>query len=209
MSLSNTQGAGAGGSTPSSGPADGRILDAAYQQVMLVGFRRTTLTDVAERAGLSRMTVYRRYPDVTSVLQALMIREFSWIVEQARPEADVALSERQRIVAEAVTGLELISTNELFLRLLDVDPEMLLPYITVRPGRFQDAAAVVLEEHLRTGMADGSVRRDDPARVARSMLLAMRGFAFAARADWTRAQWRLALGDLERMLDGLLAPVQR
>lgn len=176
---------------------------------MLVGFRRTTLTDVAERAGLSRMTVYRRYPDVTSVLQALMIREFSWIVRQARPDADVALSERERIVAEAVRGLELISTNELFLRLLDVDPEMLLPYITVRPGRFQDAAAVVLEEHLTAAMADGSVRRDDPARVARSMLLAMRGFAFAARADWTREQWRLSLVDLRRMLDGLLRPEER
>ncbi len=207
MSLPNTEGAG-GGAT-SSGQTDRRILDAAYQQVMLVGFRRTTLTDVAERAGLSRMTVYRRYPDVTSVLQALMIREFSWIVRQARPDADVALSERERIVAEAVRGLELISTNELFLRLLDVDPEMLLPYITVRPGRFQDAAAVVLEEHLTAAMADGSVRRDDPARVARSMLLAMRGFAFAARADWTREQWRLSLVDLRRMLDGLLRPEER
>jgi AcrR family transcriptional regulator len=209
VSLSNSEPTSTAGRGAISGQTDRRILDAAYRQVMLVGFRRTTLTDVAERAGLSRMSLYRRYPDVTSVLQALMIREFSWIVEQARPRADDALSERQRIVAEAVSGLELISTNELFLRLLDVDPELLLPYITVRPGRFQDAAAVLLEEHLAAGMAEGSVRRDDPARIARSMLLAMRGFAFAARADWTAQQWRSALGDLARMLDGLLREAEQ
>ena len=63
-----------------------RILDAAYSQVMAVGFSRTTLTDVAERAGLSRMTVYRRFPDVTSVLQGLMWREFSWIVQLSGEE---------------------------------------------------------------------------------------------------------------------------
>lgn len=194
---------GTGGAT---GRTDAQILEAAYEQVMAVGFRRTTLTDVAERAGLSRMTVYRRFPDVTSVLQALMMREFAWIVEQSRADAADGSTERERIVQTAVRGLELLSTHELFLRLLDVDPEMLLPYITVRAGRFQDAAAAAFAERLAEGMEEGSVRRDHPDRIARSMLLAMRGFAFAARADWTRSQRRLALDDLALLLHGLLRP---
>ena len=52
------------------------ILDATRASVLDFGIRRTTLTDVARRAGVSRMTVYRRYPDVDAVLRDLMTREF-------------------------------------------------------------------------------------------------------------------------------------
>ena len=185
---------------------ESRILDAAYTQVMNVGFRRTTLTDVAERAGLSRMTVYRRFPDVASVLQALMWREFAAVLDRARAELADAPQPVERIVGIAVRGLELLSTHELFLRLLDVDPELLLPYMTQRPGRFQDAVARELTGQLKEAIAAGAVRADDPQRLARSMLLAMRGYAFAAADGTSRKQRRLALADLERMLDGLLRP---
>jgi AcrR family transcriptional regulator len=158
-----------------------KILDAAYAQVMAVGFRRTTLTDVAERAGLSRMTVYRRFPDVTSVLQGLMWREFAWLLQRSREETAAVDGDRARIVAGAVRGLELLMTHDLFTRLLDVDPELLLPYMTQRPGRFQDAVAEQLTADIAAAIAAGAVRDDDADRLAHSMLLAMRGFAFAAR----------------------------
>ncbi len=183
---------------------EARILDAAYAQVMLVGFRRTTLTDVAERAGLSRMTVYNRYPDVASVRQALMGREFSWIIEQSIAETKAIADAREQIVNLAIRGLDLLCTHELFQRLLDVDPELLLPYITQRPGHFQDAAAAVLATRLKHAIAQGTVRPDDPNRLARSILLAMRGYAYSARDGTTRAQRRLMLQDLAGMLDGLI-----
>ena len=43
---------------------DDRVLDAARACVLDVGVRRTTMTDVARRAGVSRMTLYRRFPDL-------------------------------------------------------------------------------------------------------------------------------------------------
>ena len=39
---------------------DGAVLDAARACVLDVGVRRTTLSDVARRAGVSRMSLYRR-----------------------------------------------------------------------------------------------------------------------------------------------------
>jgi AcrR family transcriptional regulator len=173
---------------------------------MKVGFRRTTLTDVAERAGLSRMTVYRRFPDVASVLQALMLREFGAILERAQAERATVAGGRERVIAVAVYGLELLSTHELFLRLLDVDPEMLLPYVTQRAGRFQDAVTDELTRQLSEAMSAREVRADDPRRLARSMLLAMRGYAYSAGDGTSRSQRRRQLSDLERMLDGLLRP---
>lgn len=35
------------------------VLDAAKASLLAVGVRRTTLTEVARRAGMSRMTLYR------------------------------------------------------------------------------------------------------------------------------------------------------
>ena len=48
---------------PESRPTgDDALLDAARAGILAVGWRRTTLTDVARRAGVSRMTIYRRWP---------------------------------------------------------------------------------------------------------------------------------------------------
>src|SRR5919109_3205356 len=66
---------------------DGRLLDAARACVLAVGVRRTTLTDVARRAGVSRMTLYRRFPDLEGVLSAMMTREFGRLVAVAAARA--------------------------------------------------------------------------------------------------------------------------
>ena len=57
-------------------PTGDELLDAARACVLAVGVRRTTFSDVARRAGVSRMTLYRRYPDLDALLAALMTYEF-------------------------------------------------------------------------------------------------------------------------------------
>ncbi|HET8758590.1 MAG TPA: helix-turn-helix domain-containing protein, partial [Solirubrobacteraceae bacterium] len=72
------------------------LLDAARECVLAVGVRRTTLTDVARRAGVSRMTLYRRYPDLEGVLSSLMTREFGRLVAEAAARAEGA-NTRERV----------------------------------------------------------------------------------------------------------------
>jgi AcrR family transcriptional regulator len=185
--------------------ADDPILDAAQAQVMAVGVKRTTLTDIAARAGVSRMTVYRRYPDVRTVLQSLMTREFAALIEQATAEAGDAADGRERAVRTAVHGAELLAAHPLFLRLLDVDPELLLPYITERVGAFQALVIDGLAARLSEAMQEGSVRRADPRRLAAAMELAMRGYVLSAHADAPEDE-RAHREDLRAMLDAFLAP---
>jgi TetR/AcrR family transcriptional regulator, repressor for uid operon len=52
-----------------------RILDAALQEAASVGLQRITVEDVVRRAGVSRMTAYRRYPRRDDIVQALVRRE--------------------------------------------------------------------------------------------------------------------------------------
>src|SRR5262245_47367584 len=63
---------------------DDALLDAARDCLLAVGWRRTTLTDVARRAGVSRMTMYRRWPDMQTLMADLMTREWSSIGAQAQ-----------------------------------------------------------------------------------------------------------------------------
>src|SRR6478736_4413276 len=59
-------------------------LDAARDCILDVGWRRTTLTEVARRAGVSRMTIYRTWGDMPTLLGDLMTREWADLVEQVR-----------------------------------------------------------------------------------------------------------------------------
>jgi AcrR family transcriptional regulator len=65
---------------PSNRHNDDRLLDAARESILAVGWRRATLTDVARRAGVSRMTVYRRWPAMRTLLGDLLVREWGAVV---------------------------------------------------------------------------------------------------------------------------------
>src|ERR687896_1690893 len=110
------------------------VLDAVRDCVLAVGVRRTTLTDVARRAGVSRMTLYRRWPDVRSLVGDLMTREWVAVARGAIPEADAAVDAREQLVAGLTAGSRALRAHPLFRKILDVDPELLLPYLLDRRG---------------------------------------------------------------------------
>lgn len=156
--------------------SDDALLDAARAGIVAVGWRRSTLTDVARRAGVSRMTIYRRWPDMQTLLADLMTREWSGLVEQP----DAAGNPVERIAGGVASTVAALRENELFHKIVHVDPELLLPYLLDRRGRTQDALLALLETGICEGQQDGSVRDGDPAVLARSVLLAAYGFALSA-----------------------------
>lgn len=185
---------------------DERLLDATQACVLAAGVRRTTMTDVARRAGVSRMTLYRRYADVTSLLQALMTREFTAIISEVEATVEKLPSARERLAATAVAGVDRLTRHPLFLRIVDVDPELLLPYITTRRGAFQKAVVASFEARLREGLRDGSIAVADVGAAARAIELALRGFALQTLAVGARAEREAELVELRRMIDRYLAP---
>jgi len=175
------------------------MLEAARACVLAVGVRRTTFSDVARRAGVSRMTLYRRFPDLETLLSTLMTWEFGQVVEEARA-AGAGGSCRAHAVAMVTTAARRLHEDPLFDRLLDVDPELLLPYVTVRLGGMQRMAVAGLAAELAAGCADGSVRDGDPETLARGIELIARGFVLA------RDPGIDAWAELARAVDGYLRP---
>ena len=73
------------------------VLDAVRDCVLAVGVRRTTLADVARRAGVSRMTLYRRWPDLRALVGDLMTREWIAVATRAMPDPAPGTGTRTRI----------------------------------------------------------------------------------------------------------------
>ncbi|MEX2195145.1 MAG: TetR/AcrR family transcriptional regulator [Thermoleophilaceae bacterium] len=180
------------------------ILDAARDAVMAVGVRRMTATDVARRAGVSRMTLYRRYPDVPTLIQALMTREFQSVVDGATEAVAGLPGGRERAVEAAVRTASDLAAHPLFERIVDVDPELLLPYVTTRVGEFQRRALEAFEALLAAGIEDGTIRDADPLLLARVVELSLRGVVFATRA--LASERDALLEEFRVMLDGYLSP---
>jgi AcrR family transcriptional regulator len=179
------------------------VLDAARDVILAVGVRRTTVSDVARRAGLSRMTVYRRYPDGAALLRALMMREFGGLLDKVRRDVGSRPTHREQLVARAVKTVELLADHPLMRRLVEVDPELLLPYVTVEIGRFQHLAREVIAEGVAEGQGDGSVRAGDPQRLAAIIETTTRGFVLAL-PSLGRRERAATLAELERMIDAYL-----
>src|SRR3954471_2206912 len=83
-------------------PIPPQVLDATRAAVLAVGVRRTTLTDVARRAGVSRMTLYRLVPDVTTLILEVMTREFAQLMDRAEQQARRRRTARARAVTAIV-----------------------------------------------------------------------------------------------------------
>jgi len=160
-------------------PRDG-YLDAARACILDVGWRRTTLTEVARRAGVSRMTIYRTWPDMPQLLGDLMTREWSGVVATAVAGQGPEGPHVDRLVGGIVGTVRALRDNELFVRIIELDPELILPYLLSRRGRSQDLILAITEEEIVAGQAAGEVREGDPTAMARALVLTAHGFVISA-----------------------------
>ena len=93
---------------------------------------------------------------------------------------------------------------------VDVDPELLLPYVLDRRGASQNALLELLADALEEGHRDGSIRAGHPERQARSVLLIVQSFTLSLRtmtdeedADLSSAAF---LTELRSILERTLTP---
>ncbi|MFJ4523618.1 TetR/AcrR family transcriptional regulator [Streptomyces sp. NPDC088810] len=186
------------------------VLDAVRDCVLAVGVRRTTLADVARRAGVSRMTLYRRWPDLRTLVGDLMTREWIDVATRAIPEPAPGTGTRARIVDGMVAGVEAFRAHPLFRKIVDVDPELLLPYVLDRRGASQEALLALLGNALREGHADGSVRPGHTERQARALLLTVQSFTLSLRTmtdeDDPELDSAAFLDELRTLLERTLTP---
>ena len=188
---------------------DRQILNAARACVLAAGVHETTFNDIARRAGVSRMTLYRRYSDVGSLISELLGREFARILRehtQSPPDAPPdPRPARQRLVETVVNVVEAFQEDPLMSQVLDAEPEILTPYLFNKFGSTQQIAIDLLVHRLNAGHVDGSIRDGSVAVQAHAIVLTVQSFIVSASASGPVPLDRLRT-ELRLILDGYLKP---
>jgi TetR/AcrR family transcriptional regulator len=102
---------------------DRAILDTARKVFETYGVRRANIEDIAARAGISRSTIYRRFPTKDDLFERVVRRE----AELFFATLDQATTGRtpQRAVVEAFAlGVRLVQDSPLYSRIVESEPEL-------------------------------------------------------------------------------------
>lgn len=102
---------------------DRTILDTARGVFEIYGVRRANIDDVATRAGVSRSTIYRRFPTKEKLFGQVVRREaelFFSTLDQATAGCDP----REAVVEAFALGVRLVQDSPLYSRIADSEPEL-------------------------------------------------------------------------------------
>jgi AcrR family transcriptional regulator len=134
---------------PPDDPTSERVLDAALAVAAASGLRHLSMDEVARRAGVGRMTVYRRFGSRGALVDALSVREFRRCLKRmddaAPPDAPVS----DQVAAGLVTALRIAREHPLLNRLARVEPESVLRALTADGGALFAAARGFVAARLR------------------------------------------------------------
>jgi AcrR family transcriptional regulator len=140
---------------PPEDPISQRILDAALALSAASGVRNLTVDDVARRARVGRMTVYRRFGDRGRLIETLSVREsrrFLAALDAAtRPDAPI----EDQVAEGFVTSLRLAREHPLLNRLARVEPESVLEALVADRGAMFAAARQFAAARLRAAQQAG------------------------------------------------------
>jgi TetR/AcrR family transcriptional regulator, repressor for uid operon len=189
---------------PPDDAASERILDAALELAAASGLRHLTMDEVADRAGVGRMTVYRRFGSRERLEEALAVRESRRCLAELDSTVDPGAPVADQIAQGMLTTLRLIREHPLLERMSRVEPAAALAALRdQKTGVFAMSRAFIaarVSEGQRAGTVDASL---DPEQVGE--MLVRVGFSFLLIPESA-----LPLDDDERMREvarTLVAPI--
>lgn len=149
-----------------------RIVEAAYTCVARRGVAKTTVEDVAREAGMSRATVYRAFPGgrdemINATVAWATLEFFRRLYEHIQGAGSLEeMMERGILFA-----YRSIVEHEVLQRVMETEPDKLLPILTVESNRIRDGIAAVLAPYLEVrGLAPGVDLEDAADFLARMIL---------------------------------------
>ena len=134
-----------------------RILEATYACVARWGLSKTTVEDAARQAGLSRATVYRYFPGGRDELVDAVV-SWQYLIFFGRLYEEVHGAESLEEVLERglVFARRSILEHEVLQKVLQTEPDVLIPKLTVETNRTVGLISGFLVPYLHEhGLSDG------------------------------------------------------
>jgi AcrR family transcriptional regulator len=169
------------------------ILDAAFGVFASYGYRRTTMEDIAQAAGLSRSALYLRFRNKEDIFRSLTHRHF----DTAMAEMEKALNRPGQTVESALYAAFLAKDGPLMEIVLTTPhgAELMDAGFSASPDLVKMASARAVDVLVRWLERQDIAPDLGPARALAEMIVsALTGFKSTARTveDLRAAQHRLA-----------------
>jgi TetR/AcrR family transcriptional repressor of uid operon len=137
-----------------------RLLDTAYQHFCRMGIRRSTMEEVARRAGVSRVTAYRRFATKDALVKHVIRREFRRYFDEFLVEMQQGATAADRVVLGFAGSLHAIRRNPLIGGLMVTEPEVLIPSIVGDGGLMLGTVQRFVAGQLRQEQHAGNIGAD-------------------------------------------------
>ena len=131
------------------------ILDAAVVEFERHGFRRVALDDVAQRAGVSRTTIYRRFANKDELVGAVIERENVRLFADIAAELKQAGTQSNYYVEAFTLSIVKFRRHRVLHQMITDEPGLVLELA----GRYQRAAIERIAEALRIIFPSGFAER--------------------------------------------------
>ena len=131
------------------------ILDAAVVEFERHGFRRVALDDVAQRAGVSRTTIYRRFANKDELVGAVIERENVRLFADIAAELKQAGTQSNYYVEAFTLSIVKFRRHRVLHQMITDEPGLVLELA----GRYQRAAIERIADALRIIFPSGFAER--------------------------------------------------
>ncbi|PTL59938.1 TetR/AcrR family transcriptional regulator [Paraconexibacter algicola] len=165
-----------------------RLLDVAVEELVRYGVARTSLADIARKAGVSRPTAYRKLGGKDELLQRILVREVLRFYATLERSTAGVTDPADRAVAAFSVGLVTAHRHPLVSELLEHEPSAVVPYLTTEGTSMLSTLTDIVTEFIDPGETLGAevARRKSEVvvRLSWSFFLTPRG-AFGAPTEAT------------------------
>jgi AcrR family transcriptional regulator len=139
-----------------------RILDAATECLLAEGLDARLHAMIAERAGISRPTVYKYVGDQAAIVAAILDRELDQFFGAAVPLLRRSDDLEAHLVDAIVFVVDYGRGHALLQKALREHPELILPALTTESGPLVERVVTLFEEQLGRALSQaGSGSSDD------------------------------------------------
>ncbi|MGW4770773.1 TetR/AcrR family transcriptional regulator [Nocardia sp. NPDC004278] len=126
-----------------------KLLESALSAFLDFGIKRTSMGEIARRAGISPATLYRRFESKNDLVEAVSVREAQRFVAEIDKRVQKVEGVEEQLVEIFVAVITEIAGNELLRRLLRTEPDLILPRLTTDAGPIIAVGRTYLAEKLR------------------------------------------------------------
>ncbi len=149
-----------------------RVIEATYACVARWGISKTTVEDVGRKAGVSRATVYRYFPGGRDELVSSVITwEYGRFFRRLYDAVQDATSLEEVMERGLTFAHRSIVEHEVLQRVLETEPELLLPNLTVEAHRTTGLIADFLLPYLVVHGVTPGVNPEEAAEFLARMVL--------------------------------------